>query len=323
MRIPLMAVFFWMVCWAQSPALASSNVVEIKSTTARTVTISEFKRFRLNPRWDDDTQPIGFPELAALAANVYMPENEYESGCDPAVNRRINVPDWHRLRGWSEPQACNSAQNGLHYEVWGKHTGDVMHIAIVFRGTIASRLAHWCANLRGVSHFFCDPASDQYLAIAGLMDEVMSGSYDEWGPDRYLFVVGHSLGGGLAELAGRSSYVHKVVTFNSSPVTADDLFGLVREAATPGESQSVARESLERTTRCGYVANNPVNADRIQIHRVYEDYDLLTAPRRLAAWAMPINRGSRTIEYKTDLLSGSPLAQHSMKALACAMRQAR
>lgn len=317
----LIGLSFSFTLSTQASAQQRSDQVVVKSSTTKTISITEFKHIRLNPKGVDEPEPIGFSELAALAANIYMRDGEFETGCDPSVEKRIAVPGWNRLRGWSEPKACNAGLNGLQYEVWGKHTGGIMHIAVVFRGTVATNLAHWCTNLRNVVSAFCDPKSDQYLAIAGLMDDVMSGTYDEWGPDRYLYAVGHSLGGGLAELAGRSSYINKVVTFNSSPVTADDILKLVEKASRRDEFHKNARQLLENVSKCDYWSNNPINSNEIDLHRVYEDFDILQIPRLISSWRQPLSPGSRTTEYKTNLLSGSPVSQHSMKSLACALRR--
>lgn len=320
--VTLISLSFSFALFIHVYAQQRPDQVVVKSDTMRTISIAEFNRIRLNPNNEDKPALIGFAELAALAANIYMPDGEFEAGCNPSVEKRIAVPGWDRLRGWSEPKACNAAQNGLQYEVWGKHTGGIMHIAVVFRGTVATNLAHWCANLRSVASAFCDPKSDQYLAIAGLIDDVMSGTYDDWGPDRYLYAVGHSLGGGLAELAGRSSYISKVITFNSSPVTGDDILRLVESASRPSESQESAMKNLESVTQCGYWSNNPINGDRIDLYRVYEDFDILRFPRLLNSWNQPLQPESRTTEYRTNLLSGNPLNQHSMKQLACALKHA-
>jgi hypothetical protein len=300
---------------------AQPNVLVKNGKTTRGISLGQFLAIRLNET--TDSEKIGFAELAALASNVYAPDGVFDQGCEPAQNSRIKLPNWSRLRGWSEPAACNAALNGLHYEVWGRHTGIIMNVAVVFRGTQAFRLAHWCANLRNAVYKLCEPRSDQYLAIAGLMDNVMSGIYDEWGPDTYIFAVGHSLGGGLAELAGRSSYVNRVVNFNASPVTADDLAKLVTDASGGANAPDKdAVRALEQATKCGgYWANNPVNAEAVRISRIYEDMDILSIPRLLAGWNARTPLGISITEYRTDLLGGSPLAQHSMKSLACALRK--
>ena len=155
------------------------------------------------------------------------------------------------------------------------------------------------------------------------MNNVASGIYDDRGgmKDVYIFLVGHSLGGGLAELAARSSYIRQVIAFNSSPVTAESLTPLVDNAARYSNSQAAAVAKLESLSKCGYQPVHRINSGDIEVNRVYESQDALRLPRLIDGWMSSQYRGKNTIEYKTNLLTGSGLERHSMKGLACALRR--
>ena len=291
------------------------------------VDLAEVLIKNFNPRGDKSDVVVDLPTLATLAANVYEAPDKYDSSCVADGPGRIHLDGWEQLKGWSYPTACNVGLNGLYYEVWSKMDSEgIGYQAVVFRGTIPS-LAHWCSNLRTAPPPVCDPKSDQYLSIAPLIDDVISGIYDEWGPDRYTFAVGHSLGGGLAELAGHSSYISQVFAFNSSPVVGADMARLVDDLHDgSSDSEAVLRGYTEKTG-CQFRANNLPNGRRLLVNNVYEYGEVLAYLRLLKRWFIEpwvaaIDVRPPRIDYRTNLIGGGPLSQHSMKALACAMREA-
>jgi hypothetical protein len=303
------------------------SVVVRSPEGAKSVNLVEVLSRNFNPLRERSDVIIDLPTLASLAANVYEPPDQFESGCSPNAPGRIHVDGWEQLRGWSYPAACNAALNGLHYEVWSTmDSGGIGYQAVVFRGTIPT-LAHWCSNLRTAPPPICDPRSDQYLSIAPLIDQVLSGIYDEWGPDRYTFAVGHSLGGGLAELAGRSSYVNQVFAFDPSPVVGVDLAQFVDELGGSGNDAETALLDYQAKTGCEFSRNNMPNGRRLTVYSVFEHGEVLAYLRLLKRWFInPLSNDSSTeprrIEYRTNLMGGGPLSQHGMKELACRMREA-
>lgn len=311
------AISTTLLVWSCTQSSKSVLVVEDR---VHTISPSDLADTNVNPSYRVTGRAVTLGELAALAANVYMPDDAFDEACNPDIQTRIRVSGWERLRGWSEPPACNSALNDLKYEVWGAYKNGYMHIAIVFQGTVAPKLAHWCANLRAVSSIFCDPKSDQYLAIPSLMDNIVSGIYDEWGGDVVIFVVGHSLGGGVAELAGNSSYIENIVTFNSSPVTARALSNLARAANTAVAGQDEALAKLNDISKCGYTADNPINGGKKRVHSIVENFDALHMLRLINRWLDARDSNKVAVEYRTNFSLGTPIEEHSMKRMACAMK---
>ncbi|MCH7649727.1 MAG: hypothetical protein IIA63_01035 [Nitrospinae bacterium] len=208
----------------------------------------------------------------------------------------------------------------MQYDVWGKYSDEgVMYVAIVFRGTDEQR--DWCSNLRAHSVPFCSDIADQYLYIAALIDQILDGIYDDWGPDRYVFAIGHSLGGGLAELAGWTSYVSQVITFDSSPVVGVELAEEVIRASLDVEVLEEYSQKHYEQTGCEYYGNNPPSGEAPFVHSVFEHGEILAYFRLLKRWFSPEHQlQSRVREYRTNVLTGSIVKQHSMKALACALR---
>ena len=179
----------------------STDLVLVRTEEIKAVPLADVLARNFNPMAAKSDVVLDIATLAALAANVYEPTGTYDSGCSPNAPGRISLRAWEQIRGWSYPEACNAALNGLHYEVWHRIDSEgIRYVAVVFRGTVPSVLAHWCSNLRNSLPSICDPRSDQYFSIVPLIDEVLTGDYDDWGPDRYVIAVGHSLGGGIAEL---------------------------------------------------------------------------------------------------------------------------
>jgi len=210
----------------------------------------------------------------------------------------------------------------MYYEIWGKYAADVWHVAVVFRGTVPSNISHWCANLRAVASPFCDPASDQYLAIAALTQNLMSEIYDMLGPQTFSIMVGHSLGGGLAELATNTSYFTTAVTFNSSPVQGRDISTLIHSSTkVTGKARQAARIKIENLTKCGFDLTNPVRSVKRTSIQVFESGDVLEPLRLLNSSTASAPNNLSPVIYKTNVLRGGPLDNHSMKALACALLQ--
>jgi pimeloyl-ACP methyl ester carboxylesterase len=281
------------------------------------MTVEQVSQVNVNRSIAAATTSLTIAELAALAANVYFPKDSYEDGCDPTVSRRVIVPGWTELSGYSRPAACNANLSDIEYEVWGKYNAedDVMHVAIVFRGTVPSTVVHWCSNLRAFRIPGCKAELDQYLAIAPLVDAVVDGIREDYGPATYAIAIGHSLGGGLAELAARSSYITTAVAFNSSPVVGTDIDRLLQQYKT-GTSKS---EALSDSFKCTFANNNPAGGSVVSVHRVYEHGDVLQFPRYVDELLADPPPRTQYRSYRLNVTSGNPIAQHSMKALACNM----
>lgn len=302
------------------------DIVLVRAESMRVESLSAFLARNYNPRSANSDVVLDVSTLAALAANVYEPEGAIDHDCSPNNPGRIPIKGWEKIKGWSYPEACNSALNGLHYEVWHSMDNDgIRYVAVVFRGTVPQVLAHWCSNLREISSPVCDPRSDQYLSIVPLIDEVLSGDYDEWGPDRYVFALGHSLGGGLAFLAGRSSGIKQVFLFDSSPVTGNELAeSLHNHINDTGVSEMV--NAYLKNADCQFRDIGGSGRGDLVVHSFFEHGEALAYLRLMKRWLgnwsnQAVDGVKKTNVYRTNILGGNPVSQHSIKALACALRK--
>jgi len=265
---------------------ASSALV--RSSRVETVPVSVLLKTRFNSGTSDVA--IDIPTMAALAANVYEPPDTYDSECNPSRIGRIRLPGWYEVTEWGKPQACNAHLNGIHYEGWKRFDGTngSWYVVIGFRGTLQTA-AHWCSNFRDVLPSLCAPGADQYVAIPPLIDDIVSGIYDELGPDTFIYFVGHSLGGGLAELAGRSTWSRGIFSFDSSPVVGETL---AMQISTGLRTSEAFLEGYRQKTGCHYNANN-VGENDGQVHRVFEHGEVLAYFRLLKRWVIGAGRGPK------------------------------
>jgi hypothetical protein len=286
-----------------------------------TVDLREFLLQDFNPYSNRSEVRLDIATLAALAANVYEPDR-YDKGCSPERRGRIALKGWTRWTDWPAPRSCKEELSDLRYEVWKQvestASHEMVYIAIVFRGTLPT-LAHWCSNLRTLKLKMCNPQADQYLHIAPLVVEIMKRIKDELGPglDFHTIAVGHSLGGGLAELAGRASYIDQVFSFDSSPELADEISTELEQANYDWALYRKIDEDYERLTGCE--ASRDDYATAATIWRVYEHGEILSYLRLLKRGFVPGD--AKVVEYRTNILKGGWVDQHSMKALACALRR--
>ncbi len=238
--------------------------------------------------------------MAAFAANVYGPELNHPGGCADE-NGLIPIPEgWEQLRGEFMPIQEGTAESGFKYEHWAYPVfqddpdSDDVYTVIAFAGT--EGLNDWCTNLRSLG---CVSEYDQYEQAVSAVNHVVGLAYDELaGPYLKPVAVGHSLGGGLAELAGLlHDKVYPVYAFDPSPVIGVD---------------AVFAEDLELEGAGG----GPT-------YRIFEHGEILAYVRLLKRWFLgrPNPWGEVIEEYRFNLLSGNPINQHSIQDLACRLRQ--
>ena len=303
----------------QDPAIAYETLTE---GPAKTLTVSALANTSVNRSIVSSSVNVTVAELALLNSNIYFPKDEYEARCDRNTNRRVQVPGWEEQTGLSAPLACNSSLNAMQYEVWGKYDHGVMHIAIIFRGTVPSQLVHWCSNLRLLDLPICKAEQDQYLAVAPLIDQVIDGIREISGPETYAVVAGHSLGGGLAELAARASFVSVAVTFNSSPVVGANIDKLLQAYRLRDRPAAIRENAIRGSLRCMFADNNPAGLGPVATYRITEHGDMLQAPRLLDQYLTPPAPRTKYRSFRVNLTGGTPIAQHSMKSLACGLSEA-
>ena len=124
-------------------------------------------------------------------------------------------------------------------------------------------------------------------------------AYDEFGgPDIYPATVGHSLGGGLAGLAGLvHDKISPVYAFNPSSV-------LGRGAILNSDFAEEEGNGLGVTLR------------------IVEHGEVLACTRLFKCWFLPSESlDEETREYRFNLIDGDPVSQHDMRRLACRFRE--
>ena len=185
---------------------------------------------------------------------------------------------------------------GLAYQFWKR--SDCSRIAIVFRGTDPLSFSDWYSNFRWVTRVL--PFADEYdqvrQNIGRIVYEAETMSHC-LGKGAKIFTIGHSLGGGLAQLAAYShGSIKRVYAFDSSPVTAQyDVDQITRQR----------------------------NTKNLIIDRVYEKGEILVVPRKLTElFFQPTECDPqvRTAEFNTttgfrSALALNPISQHSIDRL--------
>ncbi len=181
--------------------------------------------------------------LLALFAHVVYREDlrldgTHDRACaylDSEVEDRFGMPHAEgtatRWMRWKGPKACiDDRDNGLFYEtyIYGESQGVPQEAVIAFRGTENFKgqfFQDWKTNLSALFGF--EPA--QYRQARAYVPELIAG-LQAANEEIRIQVVGHSLGGGLAQQAGyQSAAVERVVTFNTSPVSNWTYLRLNRE----------------------------------------------------------------------------------------------
>lgn len=268
-------------------------------------------------------QALARPELKDLALYAALSENAYSHDlktgawlAEPVADMKAfcKSEDVPLLPAWLKPvprklyvtpKAPKYGWNvgGLGYALYVEALASGRNrVYLVFRGTDSTQWGDWWSNLRWVSRvvFFLHDEYDQFLA---LQEELYAGLRQEYGADMELVTLGHSLGGGLAQLAayaypvpGETSAVRGVYAFDPSPVSGF--------------------YSVESTLRAR-------NASGLNIWRVYDKGEVLAYLRAFMRVLYPLSHNNPRIEeVRFNLLRGHPIRQHSMRAMACALWEA-
>jgi hypothetical protein len=182
---------------------------------------------------------------------------------------------------------------GLAYEVFADETTTPKRAILVFRGTDAK--IDWYSNLRWLT-FWIPRVEDQYEQTQKVVPEIVAALKSRYGSDVQIVATGHSLGGGLAQLAGyvACNDIKTVYAFDPSPVT---------------------KHKARKTCTNGLAADN--------VYRIYEDNEVLAYARlglRFTIGLTPEN--PRITEVKVRLLEGK-FTGHSMQQLAAQIQALR
>lgn len=239
-------------------------------------------------------------EVALLSAAVYdkptvvktTSKAEYCSSGDALAFDPIEM-------GWKEqldlpplptPPAGVRRVSGLHYRVWVKESGGKKIAVLAFRGT-QSR-SDWFSNLRWVT-MVVPRVWDHYEQLLRIMPDLVADIKARNGNDIWIIPAGHSLGGGLAQLAGYSSggSVKRVMAFDPSTVT--HYYGVPR--------------TLREHSKEGQM-----------VFRIFEQGEVLSYVRWIIKRVYPISRENpQIVQVKFHRLGGGLFSDHSIRRFAC------
>jgi pimeloyl-ACP methyl ester carboxylesterase len=195
---------------------------------------------------------------------------------------------WERVLNTRDANFCLDHPNGLFYETFAYRTSNdkVLEVAIVFRGTENPSLRDWSTNLSAATGV--EPP--QYRVAEGELVKVFKAL--DAGPYKgaSVYTAGHSLGGGLAQMAAyRFKRVGAAYAFNSSPVTNWSWM----------------------------VFKGDIKEDWPVIYRVYHSGEVLGIVRNAAAYTTS-TRFNR-YDIGLQLQEKSLVTGHAMKIMACGL----
>lgn len=155
---------------------------------------------------------------------------------------------WRCLFGQVGAEGCPPGQRcvtGLQLQVWRRGCGEAV---VAFRGTDRRDVGDWISNLHWLlGRVFYDQYYEVRDRISKIVDQASRGCRL-----RHITATGHSLGGGLAQLAGfadrRIDYVYAI---DPSPVTG--YFSVPWEQKEP----SVQRLGADRIYQAGEILSLP------------------------------------------------------------------
>jgi hypothetical protein len=180
---------------------------------------------------------------------------------------------------------------GLGLEVWTTRQAESRPIAVlIFRGTRFTKFADWYSNLRWVTQ--CIPRVwDQYREAQARVPAIVNALSAKFGNDLKVITAGHSLGGGLAQHAGYSTYgISNVYAFNPSPVTG---------------FYSIQKHVREK------------NVENLKVLRMYEHGEILAYVRLIIRLFSPLRyRDPSIIEIRFNFGTGNAVSEHGMITFA-------
>ena len=191
-----------------------------------------------------------------------------------------------RTAGQSEPVA-----DGLGVQIWARKRVRCQEAVIAFRGTVGGDKGDWESNFHWILRAF--PIYDQYEQVRDHVGDFIGHiERDNCYRERVTEVVavGHSLGGGLAQLAAYSDHrIRRVYAFDPSMVT-------------------------------GYYSVDPPHRDRnvqgLRMERIYEFGEVLAYGRLIMLHTIPLSPcNPRVVSVRFRVFQGAPIALHSLTDL--------
>jgi hypothetical protein len=221
------------------------------------------------------------------------------AGCDALADdaRAARwLDEWRYVWSCQGPDECGtrtapqgeSVSDGLGVQIWARKSTPCSEAVIAFRGTMGGDKGDWESNFHWILRGF--PVYDQYEQVRDHIRDFI-GRIER---DRCyrrgvteIIAVGHSLGGGLAQLAAYSDHdIRRVYAFDPSMVT-------------------------------GFYSVNPPNRDRnvqgLRIERIYEFGEVLAYGRLIMLRTIPLSPcNPRVVSVRFRVFHGAPIALHSL-----------
>ena len=223
-------------------------------------------------------------------------------GLRRARRRRTRGPlarEWRYVWSCDGPDECGvrtatgraSPSGGLGVQIWARKGARCPEAVIAFRGTVGGDKGDWESNFHWILRAF--PIYDQYEQVrdhvGDFIGHIERDSCYRAGATE-IIAVGHSLGGGLAQLAAYSDRrIRRVYGFDPSMVT-------------------------------GFYSVDPPNRDRnvqgLGIERVYEFGEVLAYGRLIMLHSIPLSPcNPRVVSVRFRVFQGAPIALHSLTDL--------
>jgi pimeloyl-ACP methyl ester carboxylesterase len=209
----------------------------------------------------------------------WLDEWRYVWSCDGPDQCGVRTP------GQGEPVG------GLGVQIWARKGPQCPEAVIAFRGTVGGDKGDWESNFHWILRAF--PIYDQYDQvrdhIRDFIGHIERDKCYRLGTTE-IIAVGHSLGGGLAQLAAYSDQrIRRVYAFDPSMVT-------------------------------GYYSVDPPHRDRnvrgLRMERVYEFGEVLAYGRLIMLRYIPLSPcNPRVVSVRFRVFQGAPIALHSLTDL--------
>jgi hypothetical protein len=234
----------------------------------------------------------------ALRATTCSASNPKD--CDAAEDRRATrwLSEWRYLWSCDGPEQCKVQKagqsepvGGLGVQIWTRKGPRCAEAIISFRGTVGGNKGDWESNFHWILRNL--PIYDQYDQVRDHIGDFIG--HIERDPCyrrglTHITAVGHSLGGGLAQLAAYSdSRIRRVYAFDPSMVT-------------------------------GFYSVDPphrdLNVHGLKIERVYEFGEVLAYGRLIMLHSIPLSPcNPRVVSVRFHVFHGAPIALHSLTEL--------